>query len=267
MMVIFLTVNLLNIHHGYNFRDLGGYHTQDGKTLRAHKLVRAGKLSDLSDRDLSYLADYGVRDDVDFRSPDEKKMAPDRVPEGTVYHFDPVFPHDETKVSKSWAEEQQAFSLDALGGHHNMIRTYGDMIVNPTSQKAYRAFFDVLLANENSGQSVLFHCSAGKDRTGMAAVFLLSALGVDEATIRTDYLTTNDYVGGALQAVLDKAKAGGANANMLQGLTDLWVAKPEYLDTALATIDKNYGSMAQYLHQALQLTGGELKDLRQFYLI
>ena len=61
-------------------------------------------------------------------------------------------------------------------------------------KKAYRHFFDVLLENSDEGRSVLFHCSAGKDRTGMGAVYLLTALGVDEATIRRDYLASNKYL-------------------------------------------------------------------------
>ncbi len=72
-----------------------------------------------------------------------------------------------------------------------MIQVYVDLINQDHSKQAYRQFFDLLLANDKEDQSLLFHCTAGKDRTGMGAVFLLSALSVPEETIRTDYLLTN----------------------------------------------------------------------------
>ncbi|WP_125704917.1 tyrosine-protein phosphatase [Lacticaseibacillus daqingensis] len=255
---------LLNIHHGFNFRDLGGYRTTDGRQVAPHRLVRASKLDQLSERDQAYLADYGVRWDVDFRSPEERDLAPDRVPAGATYHFDPVFPYDETQVT-TWKEQQKAFAFDAQGGYKNMLQTYQDIITNPQSQTAYRQFFDLLLQNETG--ALLFHCSAGKDRTGMGAAFVLAALDVPEATIRTDYMTTNQYVGPAVDEVLTTAKAAGANANTQESLRDLWIARSEYLDTAFATVTQRYGSMRRYLSQALDLTDTQVAQLKQLYLL
>nr|WP_241864934.1 tyrosine-protein phosphatase [Lacticaseibacillus kribbianus] len=257
-------VQLLNIHHGYNFRDLGGYRTADGRTVADHRLVRAGKLDRLSERDQAFLGAHGVTTDLDFRSPEERAEAPDRLPVGADYDFNPVFPYDKTQVTKSWAEEQAEFAFDAKGGYKNMLKTYREFITNATSQKAYRHFFDLLLAKTDG--TVLFHCSAGKDRTGMAAVFALAALGVPEATIREDYLATNQYVGGQKAKVIADAKREGANANMQQSLADLWIARPEYLDAALATIASEYGGMARYLEQGLALSAGEQADLKRLYL-
>lgn len=255
-------MTVLNIHHGFNFRDLGGYRA--GELMVApNRLVRASALDRLSARDQGYLRDYGVTVDVDFRSPDEQAAAPDRVPHGASYHFDPVFPYDETEVS-NWAAQQKQFATDPTLGFANMLQTYRDMIENPQSQQAYRQFFDLLLDHQSG--AVLFHCSAGKDRTGMGAVMVLSALGVDSATIRQDYLLTNDYVGPAVDRVLTEAKAGGANANTQACLRDLWVAHAEYLDAALATVAMKYGSMRRFLSAALDLTDAEVAKLRDWYL-
>ncbi|WP_203623859.1 MULTISPECIES: tyrosine-protein phosphatase [unclassified Lacticaseibacillus] len=255
---------LMNIHHGYNFRDLGGYQTMSGQHLAAHRLVRSGGLDRLSDRDVAFLHEYGVRVDVDFRTRDERQEKPDRLPDSARYVFDPVFSEDKTQVSKTWAEEQQMFSQDPKAGYHNMLRTYRDLALSESAQKAYREFFDLALGN--SDDTLLFHCSAGKDRTGMAAVYVLSALGVDQATIRKDYLATNTFIQPALSEVLEQAKAEGGNANMMQGLTDIWTVYPEYLDTALAAINETYGDMQQYLHEALQLTNRQIQTLRELYL-
>lgn len=254
----------MNIHHGYNFRDLGGYRTQDGKRLRAHRLVRSGGLDRLSDRDVAFLHQYGVRVDVDFRTQDERREKPDRLPDSARYIADPVFSEDKTQVSKTWAEEQRLFANDPKAGYHNMLRTYRDLALSDSAQQAYREFFDLALGE--SDHTLLFHCSAGKDCTGMAAVYVLSALGVDQATIRKDYLATNTFIQPALAEVLTKARLEGGNQNMLQGLTDIWTVYPEYLDTALAAINETYGDMQHYLHDALKLTDHQLTTLRQLYL-
>ncbi len=255
---------LLNIHHGYNFRDLGGYPTTDGKRIQARRLIRSGSLDRLSQRDIDFLHQYGVRVDVDFRTQDERSAKPDRLPGSARYVFDPVFSEDKTQVSKSWAEEQKAFALDGQAGYHNMLRTYRDIVLSDAAQKAYRQFFDLVLANDKD--ALLFHCTAGKDRTGMGAVYLLSALGVDEATIRMDYLATNQYMEQAVAEVIAQAKQAGGNANMLQGMHDIWVVYPEYLDAALAAIHETYGSMQQYLSEALALSNRQLTTLRELYL-
>lgn len=255
---------LLNIHHGYNFRDLGGYQTKDGHKIQAHRLIRSAALDRLSPRDQQFLADYGVRYDVDFRSKDEQIKSPDRLPVGVEYVFDPVFSYDKTRVSKSWEDEQQDFANDAKGGYQNMLRAYQDMITTKAAHQAYRQYFDLLLANHTD--AVLFHCSAGKDRTGMGAVFLLAALGVDPHTIRQDYMATNDFIGPLLDEVLTKAKNEGANANMLASLRDLWIVRPQYLDTALATIREHYGDMATFLKDALGLNEQQQQTLKKLYL-
>lgn len=258
---------LLNIHHGFNFRDMGGYTTADMHTIKKHKLIRSGKLDELSDRDVRFLSDYGVRFDVDFRSADEKKAEPDRIPTGASYFSLPVFPTDETKVSKTQEDEFKQFALDPHAGYKNMLQTYADMVLQSDAQKAYRQFFDVLLSNPDDGNALLFHCSAGKDRTGMGAVYLMSALGVDMHTIKQDYIAANNYIQTPLKQILNHVEKQGANANLQQSITDLWTVKEDYLDSALHAIDSNYGDMRNYLHTALDLSTEQVADLQRIYLV
>lgn len=257
---------LLNIHHGFNFRDLGGYQTKAGQTLRYHKLIRSGRLSALSDRDQQYLADYGLRDDVDFRSPQEQSDQPDRVPDGVTYHFEPVFATDETKASiKAEELRRQALAKDPLGGFRNMVNTYADIVTLPSAQKAYRDFFDLLLANDGD-DALLFHCTAGKDRTGMGAVYLLTALGVDPITIRRDYLASNLYLGEESERMVNEARKTGAGPAMIASTRSLGGVANEYLDSAFMTIDAQYGSLENYLTSALKITPAQRRDLRAIYL-
>ena len=261
-----MTPNLLNIHHGFNFRDLGGYQTEAGQTIRAHKVIRSAKLDQLSDRDLNYLANYGMRYDVDFRSPEEQAKEPDRLPDVASYYFVPVFPVDETEVSKAPENIYEKFGGSPTAGFENMIETYRDIVNLDSAQKAYRQFFDLLLENEPDDQALLFHCSAGKDRTGMGAVYLLSALGVDAHTIRQDYLAANDYIQQPLEEMLARVTAEGGNDNLMQSMRDLWTVNAAYLDSALQTINHEYGGMADYLQNTLKLTPAQQKDLRTLYL-
>jgi len=257
---------VLNIKHGLNFRELGGYRTKSGQVIKSHKIIRSAKLSELSDADLDYLADYGLISDVDFRSPEEQAAEPDRYPNVAEYHFVPVFPTDETKSSEQADALQKSFSRDPHAGFENMVKTYADIVKMPSAQKAYRQFFDILLSNDSENGAVLFHCTAGKDRTGMGAVYLLSALGVDGHTIRQDYLATNDLIQPMVEKNLAAARKRGATDALLANIRDLGTVSGAFLDSALATIDEEYGGMKNYLQDALQLTPAEKRDLRELYL-
>ncbi|MBA1395289.1 tyrosine-protein phosphatase, partial [Lactobacillus sp. XV13L] len=131
------------------------------------------------------LSDYGVRYDIDFRSADEQYKVPDRLTKKAEYIFDPVFGVDLTQSSKFDEQEKEAASAQKIegmdeipnNGYENMCNTYGELIQLESAKKAYRIFFDKLLANDQDQQALLFHCTAGKDRTGMGAVFFLTALG------------------------------------------------------------------------------------------
>ncbi|KRM87334.1 tyrosine-protein phosphatase [Lacticaseibacillus thailandensis] len=256
--------NLLNIHHGFNFRDLGGYTTTDGRRIRSHRLVRSGKLDQLSDRDVHFLGEYGVRHDVDFRSPDEQTKAPDRPLPAAHYHSLPVFITDQTQVSKTWEEEQAEFSQDPRGGFKNMVITYRNLVMQKPAQHAYQEFFRILLTSPD--HVTLFHCTAGKDRTGMGAVYLLSALGVDAHTIRADYLAANQFIQTPLDDIMQETRAHGGNANLLQSIHDLWTVHGAFLDSALNTIQSEYGSMDVYLHDVIGLSNSDRRDLQELYL-
>ncbi|KRN23355.1 tyrosine-protein phosphatase [Lacticaseibacillus camelliae] len=261
-----MTPIVLPIHHGFNFRDLGGYKTKAGQTVRTHRLLRSGRLNELSATDLTYLTDYGLQAIVDFRSPQERADAPDQVPAGAQDLFDPVFPTDETKVTEE-AEEARHTELakDPLAGFRSMVNTYASIVVQPSAKKAYRQFFDVLLSQGSDG-AVLFHCSAGKDRTGMGAVYLLTALGVDPITIRQDYLASNLYLVAEGQRMVDEVIQAGGSPALQSSYRSLGGVANEYLDSALNTINREYGNLPNYLKNELTLSDAERRDLRALYL-
>lgn len=256
---------VLNVSGGFNFRELGGYPTADGKTIKWQRVIRTATLAHLTDADQQLLLDYGIKYDVDFRSNDEVTKAPDQIPAVIDYQHLPVFPEDKTQASKTEAEIKAELQYKRENGRQHMIDTYREMIELPQSHNAYRQFFNTLLNNTN-GDGVLFHCTAGKDRTGMGAVFFLSALGVDHDLIRQDYLLTNQTLSPLIQNRLTKARENGMTGSVLESLKALISVSGDYFDTAMATIQADYGDMNQFLTEALSLSTTEINDLKQLYL-
>ncbi|UQS83080.1 tyrosine-protein phosphatase [Bombilactobacillus thymidiniphilus] len=264
---------LLNIKSGMNFRELGGYKNKEGRQLKYHKLVRSASLGNLSDSDLQYLTDYGVRYDIDFRSIDEQKSVPDKVPDQAEYIFDPVFDVDLTQASKfnEQEEQDQGHKLEGVDripadGNADMLETYHDLINLDSSKKAYRLFFDKLLANDQDGQAVLFHCTAGKDRTGMGAIFVLTALDVDRDTIIQDYLLTNQASKPFIDDQIKQMQQKKLDPNLITSVKALLAVKTDYLQAADAAVQKTSGTWQNYLRTELKVTDSEIKQLQAIYL-
>jgi len=258
---------ILNVTGGRNFRELGGYRTIDGHTVKWHKLLRTAGLAELTPEDQQMLSNYGVVADVDFRSKDEQAQSPDRVPAGVTYHFLPVFPaDDQTDASASEADLQKRFSSDGQAGHNHMVEVYRQMVTLDSAQSAYHDFFATLLANEDEQQSVLFHCTAGKDRTGMGAFFVLSALGVDPQTIRQDYLMTNETSAEHIKLVTADALKKGYGEAFASNIRALYSVSNDYFDAANKIINTQYGGTQDYLKDVLGLSHSDLTNLKQLYL-
>lgn len=183
----------LAVKRAENMRELGGYQTKDGRTVARQKLVRSATINLLTDEDKVYLADYGIRKVVDFRSPTEREEQPDQpIPTAENIAL-PIFPVKEKAVSASPYEVMMKMQ-QGYSAHDQMLEVYRNFVTMPHIHKQYNQFFEILLKNEKADESVLFHCTAGKDRTGFGAAMMLSALGVDQETIFADYLKTNRFL-------------------------------------------------------------------------
>lgn len=261
-----LTNQLIGVTSGRNFRELGGYETLSGKKIKMHKLLRTGNLADLSPFDKQFLTDYGAKYDVGFRSKEEVDNQPDRVPDGVEYIYDPVFSEDLTNSSKSITDLDTQAHDDADFGFNHMHYAYEDMIESEPAQKAYRKFFDVLLENTVDGESVIFHCTAGKDRTGFGALLALSALGVPLNTIKKDYLLTNITTKDFVDSMVEHARQNGKNENVLQSIRDIQSVRSEYLDHAVKVLNDEYGGINNYLRDVMKLSSADIMKLRNIYL-
>ena len=261
-----LTNQLIGITSGRNFRELGGYATASGKKIKYHKLLRTGNLADLTVADQTYLIKYGLKYIVDFRSQEEVTRQPDRVPEGVKYEYDPVFSEDLTNSSKSIDRLDELSKDDAQFGFEHMLLAYEDMVISESAKTAYRNLFSAMLENDQEDQALIFHCTAGKDRTGFGALLALTALGVPLGLIRQDYLLTRVTTKDFVESMLAREKAAGKNENTLKSIHDIQTVYPEYFDHAVKVINDNYGSVNNYLRDVMKLSAGDLMDLRRIYL-
>ncbi|MTV82792.1 tyrosine-protein phosphatase [Secundilactobacillus folii] len=257
---------ILPMEHGYNFRDLGGYQTIDGQKVQWQRVIRTASLAYLSNRDQQSLVDYGIKVDVDFRSNTEVSDSPDRIPAGIRYRHLPVFTEDKTDASKSEAELKAEMKERQENGRQHMIDVYQEMVTMPQAHEAYQNFFATLLANTDAHNAILFHCTAGKDRTGMGAAFFLSALGVPRKTVKRDYLLTNKTLSPLIQDRLKRAESEGITGQSLASVKALMSVSSDYFDAAMKAIETNYGSMQAFLANALELTDHDIADLKQLYL-
>lgn len=244
-----------------NFRDLGGYRTVDGKTVRWGALYRSDGLHKLTDRDVKRLSALCLERVIDFRSEYEKGEEPDRLPaEADIQRVEiPILDASTAVVQES--RDEFVKSLKNIDPLLYMTATYVGFVTQFTT--AFQQFFQELTAAE--GRPVLFHCTAGKDRTGYAAAILLRVLGVPHETVLEDYLLTNDYffAGYKWNLMLARLLKGKRFANAVKGFM---LADPRYLLTAFETVDRQFGSFENYIRNGLGLSAGDIDRFKAIYL-
>lgn len=232
-----------------NFRDLGGYKTVDQKTVKWGQLFRSGQLSNLTDKDLHYLSTIPLKTIIDFRSEEESKEQVTLLPP-TVSN-EVLLPIKPGNLSKNNVMQIVMDANDVLA--NKLLVDINEQLVLH-NQDEYKAFFKEV---ERADAPLMFNCTAGKDRTGLAAALLLTALGVDKETVREDYLLTNQCVSLNTLNIQEQFDLNDDQANVL--LT-LFTVKEQYLDKALSTIEQHYNTVENFLTDALKVDIALLKS-------
>lgn len=270
----------------FNARDLGGYQTMDGHTVKFGRLLRTGKLFSATEEDKKCLfRSYGVSVAVDLRGTQEVRKAPDPDEPGFQSIHVPILPEAWEKAgleTKNTSDDkigsfERFFAtpkngiqglmeeVESLGDVETQMRgIYCEMVENEVCQKGYRRFFEILL--QQQGGPFLWHCTGGKDRTGIGAILLLSVLGVDRETILQDYLLTNFFVKDRADQTAQHATQNGASKELAEQIRMLLQVKKEWGKVVLTAIEKGYGTVESYLEQALFISREEQQALRRWYL-
>ena len=231
-----------------NFRDLGGYAAYGGRSVRWRVLFRSDHLAKLTDADLGQLQALNVSRSFDFRGLQESAAQGYEWP-GTQRHHLAIEP---TLVQYLHTQAQNGQAITPQAAADAMQVTYQGFVRH--NSERFAQLFAHLLALDTP---LVFHCTAGKDRTGLAAALILSALGVSQADVLQDYLLTN---------ALYRHDAGQGAPFSAQVMDVVWRVREDFLRAALQAIDADYGSMAQYLQNGLGLAEPDLARLRQMYL-
>ncbi|MFB6890897.1 tyrosine-protein phosphatase [Kitasatospora sp. NPDC056327] len=249
-----------------NARDLGGYRTAGGPVLRAGVALRSDGLVRLTDEDLGRLTALGLRRIVDLRSPDEVRDAgADRLAEGMTIHQLPVFApafdlHATLREALANGDPDKQHTLLGDGRAAAMMTGLYRWFV--TDRIARERFAGVLrLLADPGGAPLLFHCSAGKDRTGWTAAVLLTALGVDRETVFADYLLTNERSAVVVDAVMASFRERGLMRD--PGLLlPVFRAERAYLEAAFAEVAAGWPDFGAFWADGLGLDEAVLAGLR-----
>jgi protein-tyrosine phosphatase len=235
---------------GSNFRDLGGYRTAGGQTVRRGRIYRSANLAGLTPEDHAVVAALALRNVCDFRGDEECASAPTPLDAiaTPVLHRLTIHP----RIGASLRDLVNTGRATNTSARDIMLQVYRAYAIDHAG--VYRRLFALLL--DESNYPLLFHCSAGKDRTGFGAALILRLLGVPEADVLEDYLLTNRLYRGV---------------SHLSDLPDdmrlvVSAVHADYLAEAFAAIDSQFGSIDRYAEAALGLGRDERHRLQRLLL-
>jgi protein-tyrosine phosphatase len=246
---------VLPLKGGRNFRDMGGYPAADGRRVKWKRLYRSGSMAALTDEDFAHLTGLGMKAIHDLRTIEERQLQPTdhaRLP-GLAYwarDYDMSFGDLRSLIASEAPTPQQMRGA--------MEATYRAL---PFEQApAYRELFRRLAEGE---VPLVFNCSAGKDRTGVAAALILSTLGAHPDTIMEDYLLTNEASNWRKHHADPRSVVAHLTPEMAQALLGVEAA---YLHAAIATMEDRHGSVAGYMRDVLEVTEATQAAIREHLL-
>ncbi len=256
-----------------NARDLGGYQAADGKTVRHGLLLRSASLAEAKEKDLSYLSGIPVGTVVDFRMDFELRGKEDKVIPGARYVRLPVnssgidvTDDDAKELSRHKSFDIRKFIMIAAFNKraqriaHEM---YPIMVTDEDCQKQFAAFLQMAV---HADSAILFHCTQGKDRAGLASAYILSALGVDRETIIKDFDATNAIYAKDVKRLSRRVRFFGGKDKEIETVKAFIGANTDNFIKVLDLIDSEYGSMLNYIQGPLGLSDDDILRLKERYL-
>ena len=252
----------LDFAGGTNFRELGGYEADEGKHVKWGQIWRGIPTCKLTgEADRAKLDALGLRLILDLRSVEEAKKEPDYVPDGArLVQICGLCAEDGHEIAFAPGDIDRLMA-SAPEGYDVPRVLYRRML---TGNKAFKELFRALEAGETP---ILFHCSAGKDRTGVAAMLILLALGASDETICADYAQTNVCRRAEIEAVMQEhADEIAADPSCRNHYYRMAGVSPEAAPFVLDTIRSQFGSAENYLEAEYGLTPARLMRLRRMYL-
>jgi len=242
-----------------NFRDIGGYSTNEGRIVRRGLVYRSGALSHLTDSDCSELDSLEIQVLCDFRSRREREREPVNWP--GMPRVSLQWDYDASRSSLRELLEDPEISAETA--EEGMIRHYEAIPFEFTDQ--FAELFNRLASGD---LPLVFTCSAGKDRTGVAAALILTSLGVPWNQVQADYELTDRYVNLELELFQDSTRGIGLGDGYgivarlpSEVRAPLLRSSRKYLQAAFSRIVNEHGSVNRYLYERLGMTDSQLQEI------
>lgn len=247
--------------------DLGGIKTVDGRSIKHGMLFKGSHLAKLKRTNVRMIKNLNIDTIVDLRSEGEVKLKPDVKIDGINYMNMPLLSNDDnpainrhtaTKVLRKYTKQKG-------GSFLHMCGIYRKLVTDPMALESYREQLRKMLDGENN--RILWHCTQGKDRTGIETVLILSILGVSKEEIFKDYMSYNKM--GRIKNMLIFIGSSLVTLSIKMGinLQNLINARRAYLESAYDEIDKVFGNIENFIHKALLLDDNDIEKIRANYLI
>jgi protein-tyrosine phosphatase len=268
---------LLPVTSIVNARNLGGYYIPGGLRIKDCMLIRSAHLADATDQDLKYLADLNVTKVIDLRKEDEKFQRADKTIQGAEYISLPIDAsgkegQDKTEEEKKIFLANKQFDIGQfilVAAFNKKAQRIADsmyytLLLEPDCQEQYARLLRLIIETEQG--AVLFHCTQGKDRTGIASAMLLAALGASRETIVADFDYTNHIYADDVKKYVSKVRELGGGDKEIATVMSFIGANNDNFNKALDMIDERYGSFENYLKGPIRLTDTDILTLRNRYL-
>lgn len=253
------TEKVIRIKKVTNFRTVGSIKNADGRTLKEDKFFRSAHLHKLKKKSFNDFEKLGIKEIIDLRNSKEIAQKPDQLPDGIIYKKYSAFEDEGDQLAQAKKLVLKG-KVNASDADKRMIDFYREYVTeNPETIKT------IITEILESDHPILYHCTAGKDRTGITTALILTILKFDKETIYNEYLLSNNF----RKPLVEKRLRLANTLHFLYPKMDLkvleklsWVEK-KYLDAAFGEIEKKYGSTDAYIQQVLGISEAKREEYIQ----
>ena len=233
-----------------NARDLGRLRTTEGAMIKPKMLIRSNRLSRITDQDIQVLSEeYHLKKILDLRTPMEVEQEADLKVKEATYKNIPFFMESMVGVSREQETKKQMLHMEEFP---DMKDIYIMMVQNDFCKTQISDAVKEVINTQDG--AVLWHCTEGKDRCGLLSAIILFLLDVSEEDVMEDYLKTNKAAIMRVEKLRKKLHLAGLHREKIEKLEGYFVAKEEFLNAALKTMTKDYGSVNQFIKNGLHIS-------------
>jgi len=239
-----MTRRHIKLKGAHNFRDIGGYTLDSGKRIKTRMIFRSDRLSKLTTSDLRYFEALNIKLIIDLRDDYERHSDPSRLPQNNTPTTKVLSLHNNRMDIRTLKQQLFAGKLGQFDFHEFLLSEYRHYITQHDNE--LKKIFTLLL--DPGRYPVLIHCNGGKDRTGTVTALIHYALGLRKETIFDDYMLSGDNLKRLVKKTLIQVKLFSLFRANTRQLKPLMETHPEYLQEAINTMERNFGSIDAYLN-------------------